>query len=167
MTDDQVHELVIGWLHDLLGILVIQDRQQVDRPPLPYGMLDLVTTAHVDDHVDDIGYRELDEENSEGLPQIEATPREVVEWTFLFMIYGEQGPVYMRRLKAATRLEQALEPLYPQLTLTEVSVMNSIPELIGEKWEPRAQVNISVRGYSSDGIIIDTIDSHSFVITER
>ena len=71
----------------------------------------------------------------------------------------------MRKLQSAVHLSQLQEPLRPALTIHEIGAANSIPELVGEKWEPRAQVNIVVRGKSSDGFVIDVIEKHDFNYT--
>ena len=42
---------------------------------------------------------------------------------------------------------------------------NSLPEFLGEKWEPRSQVNIVVRGKSSDGFIVDIVEDTTLTIT--
>lgn len=165
MTNNDVHEKLIEWLGSLLGIVVIKDRQQADRPALPYGMVDLANWRNIHDHVDDIGYITTDTPNTEGKLEVIATPDLEIEWVFLFFIYGAQAENLVRRLQSAVHLTQLQEPLRPALTVHEVSGGNSIPELVGEQWEPRTQVNIVVRGKSSDGFVIDVIEEHGFNIT--
>lgn len=165
LTNNDVHEKVIEWLGDLLGITVIKDRQQADRPPLTYGMVDLANWRNIHDHVDNIHYEQTGIPNEEGKLEIKATPELEIEWVFLFFIYGSQGENLVRRLQSAVHLSQIQEPLRPHLIVAEVGGANSIPELVGEKWEPRTQVNIVVRGKSSDGFVIDTIEEHGFNIT--
>ncbi len=164
MTNDEVHTRLNEWLYDLLGIVIIKDRQAADRPPTPYGMSDLVNWNNIDSNVDYINYKNLDTLNSAGLPEVEATPVLEIEWVFLFFIYGAQGENLVRRLQSAVHLTQLQEPLRPNFIIHEVSRANSIPELVGEKWEPRTQVNIVVRGKSSDGFVIDVIEQHDFTI---
>lgn len=165
MTNNDVHEQLIEWLGSLLGIVVIKDRQQADRPALPYGMVDLANWRNIHDHVDDIDYLTTETPNTEGELEVMATPELEIEWVFLFFVYGAQGENLVRRLQSAVHLVQLQEPLRPALTVHEVSGGNSIPELVGEQWEPRTQVNIVVRGKSSDGFIIDVIEEHGFNIT--
>lgn len=167
-TNNDVHERLIEWLAALLGVTVIKDRQQALRPALPYGMVDLANWRQVHDHVDDFKYEESATPNSEGKLEVIATPDLELEWVFLFFMYGAQGENLVRRLQSAVHLLQLQEPLHPDLVIHEVSAANSIPELVGEKWEPRTQVNIVVRGKSSDGFVIDTIEEHGFnIIGER
>lgn len=165
MTNNEVHEQLIEWLGDLLGIVVIKDRQQAARPALPYGMVDLANWNTIHDHVDDIRFETTTTPNSEGKLEVQATPDLELEWVFLFFVYGAQGENLVRRLQSAVHLTQLQEPLRPLLHIHEVSGGNSIPELVGENWEPRTQVNIVVRGKSSDGFIVDVIEEHGFNIT--
>ena len=158
MTNNEVHEQLIEWLGGLLGIKVIKDRQRADRPAAPYGMVDLVNWRNLHEHVDDIGF-------TEAVDVVTATPELEIEWVFLFFIYGASGENLVRRLQSAVHLSQLQEPLRPVLTIHEVSAANSIPELVGEQWEPRTQVNIVVRGKSSDGFIVDVIEEPDFNIT--
>ena len=167
MTNNDVHEQLIEWLGSLLGIVVIKDRQQADRPALPYGMVDLANWRNLHDHVDDVGYLTTSTPNSEGKLEVKATPDLEIEWVFLFFVYGDQGENFVRRLQSAVHLTQLQEPLRPALTVHEVSGGNSIPELVGEKWEPRTQVNIVVRGKSSDGFVVDVIEEHGFNFTRE
>lgn len=165
MTNNEAHEQLIEWLGGLLGVTIIKDRQQADRPALPYGMVDLANWRNIHEHVDDIDFMTTDTENSEGQLEVIATPELEIEWVFLFFIYGAQGENLVRRLQSAVHLSQLQEPLRPALTIHEVSAANSIPELVGENWEPRTQVNIVVRGKSSDGFIVDVIEEHGFTFT--
>lgn len=164
MTNNEVHEQLIEWLGDLLGVTVIKDRQQADRPATPYGMVDLANWRDLHEHVTDINYTELESENSAGLKEVLAAPVIETEWVFLFFLYGTGAEEIMRRVQSAVHIRQAQSPLLEAgLVIHEVSGANSVPELVGENWEPRAQVNIVVHGNSvGDGFNIDTIEEHGF-----
>lgn len=163
MTNEEVHEELIVWLHSLLGIVVIKDRQQAERPALPYGMVDLASWGDLDEHETQLRYEDV--ETAEG-PVVRVTPEVPREWTFLFFTYGDAPDVYMNRLKSAVHLPQVQEALLAVgLVIHEVSTANSIPELVGERWEPRAQVNITVRGVSSESFDTSVIEQHEFQIT--
>lgn len=164
MTNDEVHEQVILWLRGLLGIVVIKDRQQADRPAKPYGMVDLANWGNLDENITKERYEDgLNE--AEG-PIVKITPEVEREWGFLFFTYGDQPDVHMTRLMSAVLLRQAQEPLLVLgLTVHEVGRANSVPELIGEVWEPRSQVNIIVRGVSSESFDTPVIEQHEFDIT--
>lgn len=164
MTNNEAHELLIEWLGTLLGVPVIKDRQQALRPALPYCMVDLANWRPIDQHVTDIIYTDTAAPNSEGKLEVEAVPDYEIEWVFLFFAYGAQGENLVRRLQSAVHLTQLQEPLRP-LVVHEVSGGNSLPELVGEKWEPRSQVNIVVRGKSSDGFIVDIVEDTTLTIT--
>jgi hypothetical protein len=157
LNNNEVHTRLNEWLVDLLGVTMIKDRQQADRPPKTYGMTDLANWRNIHDNVDDIAYA--------GEEEVVATPIFEIEWTFLLFLYGAQGENLVRRLQSAVHLTQLQEPLRPDLIIHEVSAANSIPELVGEDWEPRTQVNIVVRGKSSDGFVIDVIEEYDFNIT--
>jgi hypothetical protein len=169
VTNNEVHEQLIEWLGDLLGVTVIKDRQQADRPAAPYGMVDLANWRNLHEHVDDVKFVDVElppeDEDGDPIQAVKATPDLEIEWVFLFFVYGAQGENLVRRLQSAVHLSQLQEPLRPALTIHEVSAANSIPELVGELWEPRTQVNIVVRGKSSDGFIVDVIEEHGFNFT--
>lgn len=165
MNNKEVHERLIMWLGGLLGVPVIKDRQQAARPAKPYAMVDLANWRELHEQVTTFEYLELESENSQGLLEVKATPINEIEWVFLFFAYGSTCEDMVRKVQAAVRLPQLQEPLMPQLVIHEVSGANSIPELVGEIWEPRAQVNIVVRGVTSDGFVIDTVERHGFNIT--
>lgn len=167
MNNNEVHTKLNEWLVDLLDVTFIKDRQQADRPQTPYGMTDLANWRNIHEHVTDIKFRDGDTLNSEGKLEVIATPDEEIEWVFLCFIYGAEGENLVRRLQSAVRLTQLQEPLRPHLIIHEVSMANSIPELVGEQWEPRTQVNIVVRGKSSDDFVVDVIEEHGFNFTRE
>lgn len=167
MTNNQVHEALIRWLSGLLAVTVIKDRQAANRPPVPYAMVDLTTWTEVGEHPRSELYLETDNENSEGQLEVLVTPDTEVEWLFSLMVYGPGCEDKLRRLMSAVHLPQVQEPLMPLLHIQELGVANSVPELINEVWEPRAQLNIVVRGRSTEGFVVDTIDEHEFNIAER
>lgn len=163
MTNDQVHEELILWLHTLLGIVVIKDRQQADRPAKPYGMVDLANWGDLDENVTQLRYTDtvVDDE-----PRVRVTPETPREWTFLFFTYGDQPDVHINRLKAAVHLARLQEPLLALgLVVHEVGRANSVPELVGENWEPRTQVNITVHGVSTESFETPVIETPEFTFT--
>lgn len=161
MTGNEVHEELVVWLAGITKIKVIKDRQSIKSPPLPYIVVDLANVVDRDQHVTDIEYKELETLNTAGKKEIEATPKLEVEWTFLVQAYGEAGFELLRRVAAAAHLPQMNESLMPRLVVHEVSAINTIPEFIGQRWEPRAQTNITLRGITSDGFVVDTIEEYS------
>ena len=162
MTNQEVHETLIMWLIQLWdNLTVIKSHQSAKRPELPYCMVDLVNFSELEERPSSIKYEEKNG-NVEETPQIE------IEWNFLIFCYGENCEELMRRLLSSFHSAQNQEPFFPQLSIHEIGTVNSIPELIGERWEPRAQVNLALRGISSDGFVIDTIEEHTpFEITRE
>lgn len=161
MTNVEVHEALIRWLSSIWGITVIKSHQSADRPALPYSMVDLANFKELEEMPSSFSHRELETLNSEGNEEIEVTPKVEIEWTFLVFTYGENCEDLLRKILGAVHLPQIQEPLFPDLIIHELGQVNSVPELVGERWEPRAQVNLSLRGVSSDGYVIDTIEEHT------
>lgn len=161
MTTTEVHEALIRWLNGILNITVIKDRQGIDRPTLPYSMVDLANFSELTERPADFKSEELDSTNSAGNNEIRMTPIIEVEYVFLVFCYGDNAEAKLRRIQAAKHLAQMQEPLLPNLVIHEIGTVNSVPELVDERWEPRAQCNIVARGVSSDGFIVDTIEEHT------
>lgn len=164
MTGNEVTEELVVWLSGIMAMAVVKDRQSVKRPPQPYCVVDLANVRDLNQHPRDIAYEELETENTEGKLEVKATPEIEVEWTFLVQVYGEAGFDALRKVANATHLAQMNESLMPRLVVAEVGTINTIPEFVGQRWEPRAQTNIMLRGTSSDGFVVDTIEEHSIDI---
>lgn len=157
MTNDQVQEALIRWLRQVTGITVIKAHQGVDRPELPYLMIEQGTVDELSQHPEQFHYSENDDS------QIEVTPVLELEWLMLLFSFGESGSNALRKIKQAVHLTQVQEPLMPVLNIHETGVINNIPEFVDNRWEPRSQMNIMVRGVttSTDGFVIDTIEEHT------
>lgn len=151
MTNAEVHEALIRWLAALLDITVIKSHQQADRPVPTYGMVELANWGPVDRNEDSVSYADVGTD-------VFATPEYEVEWVFLFFLYGNQGADLVRKLQSAVRVKQVIEPLHPTLVIHSTGQANSVPELIDEKWEPRVQLNITLRGKASDAFLVDVIE---------
>lgn len=160
MTNTQVHEALIMWLSSLFNVTVIKDRQGIKRPTIPYMMVDLANFGEVRQWPSYPKFVDLGTLNSEGLAEVEATPIMEMEWVFLVFYYGAGGDEVLSRLKSARHLPQIQETLMPSMTIHEVGRVNSVPEFVDERWEPRAQVNVVLRGLSSDGFVVDVIEEH-------
>lgn len=164
MTADKVTEELVEWLAGITGIKVIQDRQGVRRPSLPYIVVDLVTARDLDQHSTDETFKELVSENSEGQKEIKATPEMEIEWVFIVQAYGPSCFPHLRKVSAAAQLSQKTETLMPDIVLHEVGTINSIPDFVGQHWEQRAQANIVLRSTNSDGFVVDTVDHRPNII---
>jgi len=167
MTNDEVHDELNRWLTQTLGVQAIKDRQGIDRPALPYVMSSLASLGQVQAHVRDVLYRNLPPPDGEARSPVEATPLLELEWVFLVFAYGDGCDSILRRLKSARHLAQVQEPLMPKLTIHEVGNVNLIPEFLGNRWEPRAQANVVLRGIADDGFVIDVIEEYEPFDIER
>lgn len=161
MTNTEVHEAVIQWLNGLTSLTVIKDRQGIARPATPYMMVDLANFDELTQKPSNFAYIELDTQNSAGNNEVKATPVVELEWVFLVFCYGDNCEDTLKKVKAARHLNQLQEGLLPELVIHEVGSVNSVPELVDERWEPRAQCNLVVRGLSTDGFVVDIIEEHS------
>ena len=124
-------------------------------------MVEKGTVEELSEHVAEMRYEELDSLNSEGLNEVKATPIIELEWLMLVFSFGEGQSGALRKVKQAAHLREIQEPLMPVLNIHETGVINSIPEFVDQRWEPRSQLNVMLRGVSSDGFVIDTIEQHT------
>lgn len=172
MTDDELHGKLVEWLIRVTGRTVIQSYQSGPRPTGVYIMVNLTGTAEVRDHEQSIDYspdrNDEDPPDSAGYPPITATPIIETEWRFSVHGYGGTQPTdVLRPIRSAVKLSEVIEPLYPDLHIHEVSQVRDVPEWINNTWEPRAQVDIILRGLTRDGFVINTIDTIEPFVIER
>jgi hypothetical protein len=158
MSDDVVHAAVAGWLASLTGRTVIKSYQSGPLPAKPFVMVNLTGTAEVREHPMEPEYTELNSLNSAGKKEIRATPVIEVEWRFSVHAYGANPTDLLRPIRSAAQLSQKVEPLLPALVIHEVSQIRHVPDFVNEDWEPRAQLDVIIRGLTRDGFVIDTID---------
>lgn len=153
-TDREIHTQVVRWLAARTGQRFIKGEQSGDLPELPYGMVNLTGTAEVRQHPQGFEY-------SEDAPseRILAKPIIEVEWRFSVHAYGDHPTDVLRPIRSAFHLAQANEPLMPGLIIHEISQIRDLPEYVNHAWEPRAQMDVMLRGLTRDGILIDTIET--------
>lgn len=161
MTDDQVQEALIRWLTTVTGLTVIKAHQGIDRPEGAYLMVEKQTVEELSEHVAEIKYEDSETLNSAGHEEVKATPIVELEWLMFVFSFGEGQSGALRKVKQAAHLYQVQEPLMPVLNIHETGVINSVPEFVDQRWEPRSQLNVMLRGVSSDGFVIDTIEQHT------
>ena len=170
MTDDEIIGKVVEWLATVTGRVVIQGDQSGPRPAVPYIMVRMTGTAEPRDQVQDVQYTDLDSENTEGLLELEAAPVIEVEWQFSIHAYGATGALstdLLRPIRSAVRLSQVLEPLFPTFDVHRISQTRNVPEYVNEVWEPRAQMDLMLRGLTRDGFVIDPIEQIPPPVVER
>jgi hypothetical protein len=158
MTDDQVQEALIRWLASITGLTVIKADQGVNRPALPFLMVEKSLVDELSEHPEQIRFDTLESLNTEGFPEVKATPIVELEWLMFVFSFGEGQSAALRKVKQAVYLRQLQESLGSGLNIHETGAINSVPELVNQVWEPRSQMNVMLRGVSDDGFVIDTIE---------
>lgn len=161
MSDDETIGKVVEWLNGLTDLRVIQANQSGPRPQIPYIMVNLTGTAEVRDNEQDVEYSGQDE--------VFAAPVIEVEYRFSLHAFGATDALstdLLRPIRSASKLSQVAEPLYPTLVIHETSQIRNVPEWINEDWEPRAQMDMMLRGLTRDGFVIDPIEQHSPALVE-
>ena len=158
MTDDEIIGKVVEWVATVTGRVVIQAYQSGPRPPMPYIMVNLIGTNKVRDQVQDVEYTDITETQMQAAPIIE------VEWQFSIHGFGATGAIstdLLRPIHSAVELTQVMEPLWPALRVHRTSQTRNVPEYVNEVWEPRAQLDMMLRGLTRDGFTIDPIEQHT------
>lgn len=165
MTDEDVHAALVKWLALRTSLMVIQGEQGGPEPALPYVLVRFTGTAPVRDNIQDVEYLELESTNSEDLKEVKASPVIETEWRYSVHCHGGGSPSdVLRPIRSAAELRQMLEPMAPGLIIHELSQIRNVPEFINEKWEPRAQMDLFLRGLTKDGFVIDPIETYSLNI---
>jgi hypothetical protein len=166
MTDDGVHSSVVRWISSVTGATVIKAHQGGEAPALPYIMVNMIGRAEVREQAADIGYVETATNNSEGKKIVEASPNVEVEWRFSIHSYGPAPSDRLRPIPSAMKLGQVMEPLLPGLVVHDVSQIRNVPDWIENGWQPRAQIDVMVRGFTNDAFDVDVIDEYSLDIAQ-
>ncbi len=164
MTNDEVWSAVVRWVKAMTTITTIKSHQGGPDPALPYVMVNFTGAAEVRQHEQAVEYTDTGQPNGQGKTKISAAPVIEVEWRFSVHSYGPAPTGVLRPIVSASKLAQMMEPMFPTLVIHEVSQIRNVPDWINNKWEPRAQMDLIVRGLTRDGFVIDTIDETSFDI---
>lgn len=170
MTDRDVHSALVRWLAAITGLGVIKDHQGEDRPAQPYIMVNMLGSAPLRDRPAMTEYQHGDTGDmgtADVYPPVTATPVIEVEWRFSVHAYGEHPTDILRPIRSAMHLAQKQEPLLPSLVIHDISQIRNVPDWINEKWEPRGQMDLFLRGFTRDGFEIDVIEEAPFDIARR
>lgn len=172
MTNDQIIGDVVEWIKKATGApAVIRAYESGPRPPVPYIMVNLTGQNEVRDNEHLVEYTptRADEppptEDTAGNPEypdITAAPVIETEWRFsihAFAATDSQATDLIRPIKSAQRLSEIMEPLNPNLLIHETSQIRNVPEWVNNAWEPRANIDLFLRGLTRDGFVISTIDA--------
>lgn len=176
MTDDELHGRVVEFVARVTGVPTIQAYGSGPAPAGIYAMVNFTGSSAVRDHEQVIEYTPsrddedppvLDSGGDLEYPPITATPVIEREWRFSVHAYGGARPSdVLRPIESAAKLSEILEPLFPDVVLHDVSQVRYVPEWINNAWEPRAQVDIIMRGLTRDGFVINVVDEiEPFVVT--
>lgn len=167
MTDDDVRRVMRDWLAARLPYTVIHAYESGPTPSEPYVMVNLTGTVEVRDHEQgfvDTPPRDEEPPPTEDTagdpvyPDIEIAPIIEIEWRFSIHAYGGLFPMdILRPLRSAAKLNQVMEPMFPDLVIHEVSQVRDLSEYIENRWQKRAQVDIFVHGVTTDGFAVDVI----------
>lgn len=159
-TNREAHSAVVRWIATTTGVTTIKDHEGGKAPSLPYVMVNMTGMFEVREHPQDIEYEDADTgemDTGDDFPAVTATPIIEAEWRFSIHAYGQSPTDILRPIVSAVKLAQITEPLMPGLIIHEISQIRSVPDWINEKWQPRAQMDINVRGLIKDGHVIDVI----------
>lgn len=155
MTDDEIIGKVVEWLATVTGRVVIQAHQSGSRPARPYLMVNMTGSDDVRDHEQDVEYIDVASDNMTAAPVLE------VEWRFSLHAFGATAALstdLLRPIRSAVKLSQVMEPLAPTLVVHEISQTRNVPEWVNEAWEPRAQMDMMLRGLTRDSFTVDPIE---------
>lgn len=155
MTNDKVHGDLVRWIASVTGLKAIRAHQSGKAPALPYIMVNFLGQAEVREHPQAIEYTGNDDDPVTAVLVIE------VEWRFSVHAYGESPTDLLRPIVSAVKLPQAMESLLPSSVIHEISQIRNVPEYINSVWQPRAQMDVFVRGLIRDGHVIDVIEQVS------
>lgn len=164
MTDDQVHSAVVRWIASTAVVVAIKSHQSGQSPALPYAMVNMTGTAAVREHEQGVEYTDTGVPNISGENKISAAPVIETEWRFSVHAYGANPTGVLRPVVSAAKLSQIMEPMFPGLVVHEISQIRNVPDWIDSRWEPRAQMDLIIRGLTRDGFVIDVIDETTFNI---
>lgn len=159
MTDDGVHSALVRWLNSLTGATTIKAYQSGPAPAEPYIAVNLTGTVAVRQWAQQTEYEEAQPDTSEQYGEVTAFPLIETEWRFSVHAYGPKPTDILRPVRAAYQLLQRHEPMLPNLVIHEISQIRNVPDWLEERWVPRAQMDIILRGITRDGLVIDVIET--------
>lgn len=162
MTEEQVTNAVVQFLNARLGILVIQADQSKPDPDVTHVAVRFTGLSEMRDNPQGDDFEDLSAEDVLQTQVIES------EWRFSLHAYGPNPVSLMRKLRAAVHSIYRSKPLLDlKLELHEVSQIRNVPEYFNEQWQPRAQMDLYVRGLTKEGDLVDVIEQTSFAIGQQ
>lgn len=156
MKDTEIQSALVRWLAGITGKTAIKAHQEGAAPALPYLMVNLLTVSEVR------GNAQFDDWDEDAAGEVTAAPQIETEWHFSIHAYGSSPTDILRPVRAAAQLAQMNEPLMPGLVVHELSMIRNVPDIVNTKWQPRAQMDLFLRGIVQDGFVVDVIEHFSF-----
>ena len=169
MTNDEVWSAVVRWVKAKTGKTTIKSHQSGPTPTGQYAMVNFTGAIEVRRHEQTVEYEEADTgdmDTGDIYPAVTARPVIEMEWRFSVHGYGEDPTDILRPIVSAHKLTQAMEPMFPNLTVHEISQIRNVPDWINNAWQPRAQMDVIVHGIIRDGHVVDVIEEYSLDIAE-
>jgi hypothetical protein len=168
MTNDEVWSAVIKWVNKITGVKTIMSHQSGPAPTGQYVVVNFTGAIEVRQHEQCIEYEESDDVDTGDVhAPIIARPVIEMEWRFSVHAYGENPTDTLRPVVSAHKLTQTMEPIFPNLTIHEISQIRNVPDWINETWRQRAQMDVVVRGLIRDGHVVDVIEETPPITFER
>ncbi len=170
-SDDALWSALVRWIASIIGVTVIRYAENAPRPTLPYVLVNFTGSNKVRDHASTTLYDmhtggAID--SGDAYPDAEAFPVIEREWRYSIHAYGPVPTDLLRPLESAGRLPQILEPLgFPGIILHEMSQVRNVPELVNNLFEPRANVDIFLRGLTADRFEVAVITATEAPTIER
>lgn len=155
MNDRDAHSQVVRWVKSVTGITTIKAYESGTAPATPYNMVNMLGTRDIRAHEQVIEYEDQG-------AYVKATPVIEVEWSFSVHAYGANPTDNLRGIRSAAKLSQVMEPMLPSLIVHDVSQIRNVPDWINNQWQPRAQLDLFVRGLTRDGFLLDVIEQTEF-----
>lgn len=142
-------------MKSVTGITTIKAYESGTAPTTPYNMVNMLGTRDIRAHEQVIEYADQGAD-------VKATPVIEVEWSFSVHAYGANPTDNLRGIRSAAKLSQVMEPMLPSLIVHDVSQIRNVPDWINNQWQPRAQLDLFVRGLTRDGFLLDVIEQTEF-----
>lgn len=156
MTEAAQFAALRTWLIAVTGLPeIIHGHPGGHRPSGVYATLRRIRSAPVN-WPEDYDYEARDLDTGEDAEPFDQVPVETWAWTWSLNLYGAGAADLAARITSASRTDGALVALDP-LTIAATSAVRDLPELIGERWEPRSQMDITVHGDVRHGFAVDVI----------
>ena len=158
MTNDQVYNAVIQWIHLITGLHTQRAYTGIERPADNYIAVNLLAVEALS-RKRAVVFAETGETTPEGKAETTVAAEIEKEWRLSIHAYGPQQDQALNRLADATEVFAARESLEPLVPFS-VSAIRTIPEKINGNWESRANMDFAIRGVVADGFLTETIETY-------